>query len=175
MAKHPTGPRQNARKKAKKRYQSAREEVQLLDLIPTTPDGAVKPERVDPSSQEQPGFPRLVGAAIRRGWAVPDQKKPGLVDELVGVVEDPDAKPFDKVAAFGALSKADQLQHERDQEYIKLDRVLAMWHGVLEAARRHMADVVALKAFTDDVLRLLPVPAGAEVIEGGSFKNGHGQ
>ena len=115
MAKHPTKARHNARKKVKKRYQKAREDAQLTGLIPTTPDGAVLPERVDPNGQGSQPLSGLIGQAIRKGWATPEEKKPRLVDEMIGIVEDPEAKTFDKVAAYNALLKGDQAQFERDQ------------------------------------------------------------
>lgn len=80
-----------------------------------SPEGALKPERVDPSSQKEQPQSRLIGQAIRKGWTTPDEKKPRLVDEMIAIVEDPEAKTFDKVAAYNALLKGDQAQYERDQ------------------------------------------------------------
>jgi hypothetical protein len=48
MAKHPTRPRHNARKKAKKRYQKAREDAQLLGVLPTVPDEHIPTNRPRP-------------------------------------------------------------------------------------------------------------------------------
>lgn len=155
------------RQKLKARYSKAREDAQLHGLVETSPEGARWPEKVDSASQSEQRFPALIGQAIRRGWAVPDEKKPGLVDELISVVENPDAKPFDKVAAFGTLSRADQLQHERDQQYIKLDRVLEMLRGILEAIRTNVSDPALLKAIVTDVLRFVPAPSvELEVVNG---------
>ena len=146
------------RQRVKDRYAHAREDAQLGGLIPTTPEEALRPERVDPSVQTEQRFPALVGQALRHGWAVPDEKKPGLVDEMVAVVEDYEATAVAKVMAFNALAKGDQIQHERDQEYIKVDRVLAMWQGVLEAIRNHVQDQALVKLIVADVLRFMPVP-----------------
>lgn len=151
------------KQRVKDRLSHAQDDARRLEILgndPLPPEESLRPERVDPSSQEQLRFPRLIGVAVRRGWATPDERKPGLVDELIGVVEDPDAKPFDKIAAFGTLTRADQIQHERDQEYIRVDRVLAMWKGVLEAIRNHVQDQALVKLIVADVLRFLPAPQG---------------
>lgn len=159
--------RRKTRQRKRKLYQKVREDLQLSDDLPTTSEGALKPETVPGSAQEEPRFPKLIGQSIRRGWAVPDERKPGLVDELISVVEDPDAKSFDKIAAFSTLSRADQLQYEKDQQYIRLDRVLEMWRGILGAIRNHVSDPLLVKAIVADVLRFLPPPAaGLELVEG---------
>lgn len=171
----PTGAKRNTVQSIDDRYAHAREDAQLHGRIPTTPEEALKPERVDPSVQTEQRHPLLIGTAIRRGWETPDEKKPGLVDELIATVEDPDAPAMVKVFAFNALVKGDQAQNDKDQQFIRLDRVLALWRGVLEAVRTHVPDPTVLKAITDDVLRLLPVPAGAETVEGtASPSNGEG-
>ena len=155
------------RQRTKDRYDHAREDARLEGVIPVVPEVAPKPERVDPSSQNEVRFPRLIGQAIRRGWAVADEKKPGLVDELIEVVEDEEASPMAKIFAFNALVKGDQVQHDKDQQYIRLDRVLEMWRGILSAIRNHVTDPLLVKAIVADVLRFLPPPAaGLELIEG---------
>ncbi len=142
------------------RYQKLREDLQLNGEVPTTPEGAVSSrEVVDPSVQGTQALPALIGQAIRRGWAVPDEKKPGLVDELVGVVEDPEASQVAKVFAFNALVKGDQIQHESDQDFIRLDQVVQMWRCALEAIRANVTDQEVLRAVTDDLLRLMPPPS----------------
>lgn len=110
----PTGKARARKQRTKDRYAHAREDAQLEGLIPTTPEEALKDERVDPAAQGDAPQPALVGEAIRRGWAVPDGLKPHLVDELVGIIMDPAARTKDKVAAFNALRGADRSQWEQD-------------------------------------------------------------
>jgi hypothetical protein len=163
----PSGAERNKVQGVKDRYAHAREDAQLTGLIPTTPEEALTPERVDPSSQSEQRFPTLVRRAINHGWATPDEKKPQLVDELIELIEDPEASPMAKIFAFNALVKGDQLQHEKDQQYIKLDYVLELWRGVLGAIRAHVQDQMLVKLIVADVLRLLPAPsAGLEVVNG---------
>lgn len=50
----------------------------------------------------------------KRGWATPESDKEDLVDLMMSIVQDPDAKAKDRVAAFNALRVADQSQWERD-------------------------------------------------------------
>jgi hypothetical protein len=165
VGKHRTTKARRKRQKLKARYSKAREDAQLHGPVETSPEGAVRDERVDPSSQSEQRFPTLVRRAINHGWATPDEKKPQLVDELVELIEDPEASPMAKIFAFNALLKGDQIQHERDQEYIRLDRVLEMWRGVLEAIRAHVQDQALVKLIVADVLRFLPAPsAGQDVL-----------
>lgn len=98
----------------KDRYSHAREDAQLAGLIQTTPEEALRPERVDPALQSEQPLPGLIGQAIRNGWAVPENKKPRLVDELVGIIENPEVAEVPKVMAYNALTKGDQVQFERD-------------------------------------------------------------
>jgi hypothetical protein len=115
MPTHPTRRDRNQRQKLKARYMTAREDAQRFGLIPTTPEGAVRDERVDPATQGEQAHPALTRTAVRRGWAVPDAKKPELVDELVRVVADPDSTPMEKIASVRTLLAADRLQYERDR------------------------------------------------------------
>lgn len=110
----PTGKVKNRKKKIKERYSSAREEAQLADIIPTTPDGAVRDERVPASAQGSQPLSELVAEAIRKGWNVDEAKKPGLVAEMVAIVMDGTMSAKAKVAAFNALRLADKDQYERD-------------------------------------------------------------
>lgn len=121
MAKNKPGdppPNKAKRRKTKQRikakYQKARETAQLHGVIETTPEGAVRNEAVDPTSQGEQAMTPLVRQAIRKGWAVPEDVKPALVDELIGVVQDPEASNLDKISSFNALSKADRDQWQRD-------------------------------------------------------------
>lgn len=108
----PSSAARNHKQDVKQQYMSLREEAQLLGLIPTTPEGAVRDEKTPPAAD--PPLPALVSTAIRQGWAVPEERKPGLVDELIRVLDDPEATNKDKVGAFNALTRADQQQYERD-------------------------------------------------------------
>lgn len=47
------------------------------------------------------------------------------------------------------------------QGLVHLDRVMAMWRGVLEAIRANVADPTVLRAVTADVLRFMPPPSKA--------------
>lgn len=110
----PTTARRNRRQKTKERYSKAREDAQLEGIIPTTPEGAVRTEPVSPSVQGNQPLPNLIADAIRKGWAVPEGIKPGLVDEMVQIIMDPEMPAKAKVGAFNALRMADQAQYERD-------------------------------------------------------------
>lgn len=110
----PTSKARSAKQEVRERYSKAREDAQLLGVIPTTPEGALKPERVAPEAQADAPQPNLIGEAIRKGWAVPEARKPDLVDELIRLLDDPQVSDKVKVAAFNALRQADQAQYERD-------------------------------------------------------------
>lgn len=102
------------RQRKVKRYSKLREELQLAGEIPTSAEGAVWNEVVDPSSQSEQPLPVLIGTAIRRGWATPEEKKPRLVDEMIKMVECQEVGEVQRVMAYNALVKGDQLQWERD-------------------------------------------------------------
>lgn len=121
----------NRKQKEKASYSKLREDLQLRGQLPTTPEGAVRDERVDPLSQDSQQFPQLDINAIRNGWAVPEPEKARMVDRLVAIVlEEPRQEVLvvngkevavtrqpDKnlqVKAFNALQQADQRQYERD-------------------------------------------------------------
>ena len=70
----PTTKRRSAKQTAKDRYAHAREDAQLLGLIPTPPEEALKSERVDPSTQGAQPLPALICDAMRKGWAGPEEK-----------------------------------------------------------------------------------------------------
>ena len=110
----------SGRKKRKKRqskrklYQLIREDLQLSGDLPTTPEGALRTEVVPISIQTEQPLPAMIQEAIRKGWKVDDEKKPKLVDELIGIIEDPEQPTKVKVTAFNALRAADKDQYERD-------------------------------------------------------------
>lgn len=118
----PTGhlPEPSGKKKRKARqhkrelYQKVREDLQVSGDLDTTPVGALKPEAVAPQTQADAPQCGLIELAIRRGWAVPEERKPGLVDELISIIDNPELPAKVKVAAFNALRMADQSQYERD-------------------------------------------------------------
>jgi hypothetical protein len=83
VSSHPTNKARNRRKKVQARYAKAREDAQLAGLIPTTPEGAVRGERVDPRLQSCQQLPQLIRQALREGWNVPDSAKPGIIAELL--------------------------------------------------------------------------------------------
>ena len=110
----PTKPTRSRRQTVRERYAAAREEAQLAGVIPTTPEGAVRDEVVPSSVQTTPPMPGLVALAVRSGWSTPEEKKSGMVDELIAIVNNPELPAKVKVAAFNALRMADQSQWERD-------------------------------------------------------------
>ena len=78
MTSGQTTSKRNRRNKLKKRYAKAREDAQLAGLIPTTPGGAVRDERVDPRSQGCQQLPQLVRQALKNDWNTPDEAKPAV-------------------------------------------------------------------------------------------------
>lgn len=79
----PTGKKRTSKQKIKEAYSVAREEAQLAGVIPTTPEGAVHPERVDPRVQISAALPDIVRQALREGWATPDSAKPAIIAALL--------------------------------------------------------------------------------------------
>jgi hypothetical protein len=102
------------RQRKRERYQKLREDLQLSGDIPVVPEGAIRDERVPTSGQGEQHLPQLVGRAVRKGWAVPEERKPGLIDELMTIIDNPEVPEKVKVAAFQALRAADKDQYERD-------------------------------------------------------------
>lgn len=97
-----------------RRYMELRDELQTSGVIPVEPSGAKRSERVDPATQSEQKLPELIPQAIRKGWAVPEEKKPALVDEMVAIVDDREESNKVKVAAFNALRMADRSQWEQE-------------------------------------------------------------
>ena len=121
----PTSKAKNRKKKVKARYAKAREEAQLAGVIPTTPDGAVRNERV-PTAPD-PVLPELVRQAIRESWATPDRAKARVVASLLEpffnniTVVDEEGRALQIPASpklLNELAKTlrmlDQTQYERD-------------------------------------------------------------
>jgi hypothetical protein len=114
----PTKPAAHRKKKIKARYSKAREDAQLAGVVPTTPDGAVRDERVDPATQEDGASALLAGLvtqALREGWAVPDDVKPKIVDELSAPFYEEGTDPMLLVRLVKVLLLLDQTQWERDR------------------------------------------------------------
>jgi hypothetical protein len=59
-ATNPTSPRRKEEQRIKDRYAHAREDAQLAGVIPTTPEEALKPERVDSRRTPSPRCARIV-------------------------------------------------------------------------------------------------------------------
>jgi hypothetical protein len=114
MGKHRTTRRRNRRQKLKARYAKRREEAQLTGLIPTVPEGAVRNEVVDPRTQSEQRIPSLDWQAIYKGWKVPEEEKPRVIDRLLEPFDDPEADFYLLIKNFSALLQADQKQHERE-------------------------------------------------------------
>lgn len=106
--------KRKTRQRKRELYQKVREDLQVSGDLPVTPEGALKSERVDPATQEDTPQPKLIQRAIRQGWAVLEEKKPNLVDELTKIIDNPDMPAKMKIAAFNALQQADRSQWERD-------------------------------------------------------------
>lgn len=133
MAKHKTNSRRNKRSKKKVSYSKLRDVAQELDLIATTPEGAVRDERVDPRLQDEQRFPGLDRLAIRGGlgWSVPDSVKRKVVEVAAEMVHErriefvsdgqggvvPMESPNRKAQIEGAklLMDADEAQYKRDK------------------------------------------------------------
>ncbi len=92
MPKHPTKKPTNDRKKVKARYQKAREDAQLVGLLPTVPDGAVRDERVNPATQSRPTFLELEAMAVAKGWPVPVEYRAEVIHEWHLILQDKDQK-----------------------------------------------------------------------------------
>ena len=116
-----------------------REELQLKGHLPTTPEGALRSEVVDPTTQDAQRFPGLERQAILAdgtgGWSVPEHVKRKVIEQnaevlferrvVLKTVVGSDGKehtvevplPPDRAAqqrASNILLLADQRQHERD-------------------------------------------------------------
>lgn len=111
---NPGRKKRKTRQRLKERYAKKREDAQLAGVIDTVAEGAVRDERVSPAAQGEQPLPELIGTAIRNGWAVPESKKPALVNEMIGIIEDPEMPGAVKVMAHNALRAGDKDQWERD-------------------------------------------------------------
>jgi hypothetical protein len=55
---------------------------------------------------------RLAERALREAWPVPEERRPELVEILIGVARDPSARPRERVSAVKALLAASRLNLE---------------------------------------------------------------
>lgn len=79
----PTSTARAHKQEVMQRYTKAREDAQMLGLIPTTPEAALDSERVDPSVQSLAALPEVVRQALRESWATPDSAKPAILAALL--------------------------------------------------------------------------------------------
>lgn len=118
---HPTSKRRKQKQLLKARYAKVREEAQLADIIPTTPEGAVRNEVVCGNAI----LPDIVRQALRENWATPDVAKPAIVANLLEPffmereIDPNTGKPIPPNRAqllecAKVLRMLDQTQHERD-------------------------------------------------------------
>lgn len=75
--------RRAKRQDLKERYAKVREDAQVAGLIVTTPEGAVRDERVDPRLQGCQQLPDIVRQSLRENWSTPDAAKPGIIGALL--------------------------------------------------------------------------------------------
>jgi hypothetical protein len=115
--KQTSSSRKLQRQNLMRRFMKSREDAQLAGLIETTPKEAIG--KIDERVKHDD--PKLIETAIKSGWAVPEEIKPELIQEMVAIVTDDTEEVSDKtkVAAFRALLTADQHQHERDNPQVK--------------------------------------------------------
>ncbi len=114
MASHPTSKARNKKQVLKQTYAKVREDAQLHGVIPTTPEGAVRDEVVNPATQALQDTTSLDRAAINQGWRVPDGEKPKVIQRLLEALDKEGLTPAEAAMVTNALVKADQIQHERD-------------------------------------------------------------
>lgn len=112
MTSHPTSKRRRKRQELKERYMKVREDAQLADLVPTTPEGAVRNEAALTADVQ---LPELVRQGLRESWATPDCAKGAVVANLLEPFfreERPEPKILNELAK--TLRLLDQTQFERD-------------------------------------------------------------
>ena len=128
MAKHKSTPKRHIKQKKKGRYQRLREDLQIDQVIPVSPEGAVRSEAVNPALQGEQKIPSLDRDVIRKGWEVPDEVKKKVIERLAepffedkrvvvdregNAIELPPDRYLLKENAK-VLVAADQRQYERD-------------------------------------------------------------
>ncbi len=111
--------RRRRKQKLKKKYMATREDAQLADLIPTTPEGAIRDER----SSGVAVLPECVKQALKESWATPDSAKPAIIACLLEPFFTRDVGPNGEPVPLNraqlielakVLKLLDQTQWERD-------------------------------------------------------------
>lgn len=132
MATHKTTKGRRKLQKNKATFTKAREELQLNGHLETTPEGALKNERVDPTTQDEQRFPGLDRMAIRngKGWGVNEHIKRMVVEKAAEVLfaapqtykdADGNEKPippdrYAQAQASKTLLAADKMEHDIEDE-----------------------------------------------------------
>lgn len=83
MPSRPTTAKRRSKQTLKQKYAKTREDAQLAGIVATSPEGAVRDERVDPKKQSEQRFPTLERVAITQGWAVTEEAKRKIIERLV--------------------------------------------------------------------------------------------
>lgn len=156
--------RRAKRQQLKERYAKVREDAQLADLIPTTPEGAVRNEKVDPTLQGSAILPDLVRQALRESWATPHEAKPAIIASLLEPFFEErqlgdNGKPLPPnrnqlIECAKTLRQLDQTQFERDNPesagLAKGGIAISLQNTMLatEVMRDALGDVDAIMALT---------------------------
>lgn len=115
MAKQGRAGRRCARQDAWRKYARAREDVQLMGLLPTIPEVAAQGKRTDRVFVvEREELSALDRAAINQGWATPKEQQPLVIQRLIAKMFDENTSVAESVMCANALLKADQMQFARD-------------------------------------------------------------
>ncbi len=133
MATHGTSKNRNKRQKLKQTFSKLREEAQLQGIVPTTPEGAIRNERVDPSKQTEQQLPGLVMQAVRNGWATPDEAKPKIVDALIA--------PFLEPPATAIAPNGDEYEIPPDRHLLKENAKVLATLDKMQYDRDHPKEV----------------------------------
>ena len=113
MSSHPSSRNRHRRVKLRNHYAKIREDVQLHGIIETTPEGAVRRERVEAEPPPLASLPGLVMDAVRNDWDTPPAERVKAVDDLLKILHDESLDPGRRIQAFNALRHADRDVWER--------------------------------------------------------------
>jgi len=179
--------RRKTRQRRAKRYMELREECQLDGTLPTEPEGAIRDERVSPSSQSEQRLDVLDRRAVKEEWAVPAEAKPKVIARLLEpfyeepkVVTDRDGRevviPPDRYLMkenAKVLLLADRMQYERDHPELAAK---AKGGGTVVNTRVNVVGAEFWDAMRDRLNRGGGVELRkAEIEEGGSHDDGEVQ